>query len=97
MFKTVRKGDPAKALVREENAPALKKIPKGCVPVKDSLRRLSAYLNLLRRQQIQTDSINPNSFFKLITEYDIASEVVDASGNPRFNPKPEIRCLGRFL
>lgn len=66
MCKTVRKGDPAKALVRRENAPVPKKIPKGCVPVKDSLHRLSAYLNLLRRQQVQTDLINPNSFFKLM-------------------------------
>ena len=32
------------------------------------------------RQEIQTDLICPNSFFKPIAEYDIAGEVVDANG-----------------
>ena len=34
VWKIVRKGDPAKVLVKEENAPVPKKIPKGHVLVK---------------------------------------------------------------
>ena len=34
VWKIVRKGDPAKALVKEENAPVPAEIPKGCVLVK---------------------------------------------------------------
>ena len=34
VWKIVRKGDPAKALVKEENAPVPNKIPEGCVLVK---------------------------------------------------------------
>lgn len=34
VWKIVRKGDPAKALVKEENAPVPTKIPEGCVLVR---------------------------------------------------------------
>ncbi|KAF9647155.1 NAD(P)-binding protein [Thelephora ganbajun] len=77
VWKIVRKGVPAKALVKEENAPVPKKIPKGNVLVKIQ----AASLNPVGYKMMR---MAPNSFLKRIAEYDFAGEVVDANGNLQF-------------
>jgi len=49
VWKIVRNGDPAKALVKDENAPVPKKIPEGYVLVKIQAASLNpAYVQLAR-------------------------------------------------
>jgi len=77
VWKIVRRGDPIKALVKDDNAPVPKKIPKGCVLIKVQAASLNpAGFKLMR--------LLPNSFFKRIAEFDFAGEIVDANGNLQF-------------
>ncbi|KAF9790683.1 hypothetical protein BJ322DRAFT_1135184 [Thelephora terrestris] len=77
VWRIVRSGDPAKALVKDENAPVPKKIPKGYVLVKIQ----AASLNPVGFKLMQ---LAPNSFLQRVAENDFAGEVVDPNGEPRF-------------
>lgn len=77
VWRIVRRGDPAEALVKDENAPVPKKIPKGYVLVKVQ----AASLNPVGFKVMR---LAPNSFFKRVAEFDFAGEVADPNGDPRF-------------
>ena len=96
-WKIVRRGGPAKALVKDQNAPVPTKILKGYVLVKIQAASLNPVyvpatipfakfpsLSRLLRRGSKLMRLLPNSFFKRIPEYDFAGEVVDANGNPGF-------------
>ena len=95
VWKIARRGDPAKALVKDQNGPVPTKIPKGYVLVKIQAASLNPVyvpattpfakfpsLSHLLRRGSKLMQLVPNSFFKRIPEYDFAGEVVDANGNP---------------
>jgi len=77
MWKIVRRGDAAKALIKQENAPVPKEIPEGYVLVKMQAASLNPVGSKIMR-------LVPNSFFKRIAEFDFAGEVIDPNGSTQF-------------
>lgn len=97
VWRIVRKGDPVKALVKEEEATVPKEVPRGYVLVKIQAASLNpVYVQAQPRlvsYQSETNVFGrgfkamrliPNSFFKRVAEHDFAGEVVDPNGNSRF-------------